>query len=220
MDDDDEHGYFHEIRADIKAKIDRGRACLVVFENEERLNLFSKFLQSHPMQHKKSPLILSEELPNSERAIVISKAVSPCAVTLMTRTYGRGCDFVCRNTELPTNGGVHVIQTFLSELPSEEVQIKGRTGRQDNPGSYCRILHLDDLKKYGILNRSDLDEDNIDHFLFIKRDEELTKKYETIEESLQRNRVWHEKTLRFMECCKTRQTQEALTLLFALHTRT
>ena len=41
---------------------------------------------------------------------------------------------------LSRSGGIHVIQTFLSEEQSEEIQIKGRTGRQDNLGSFSMVL--------------------------------------------------------------------------------
>jgi glycosyltransferase involved in cell wall biosynthesis len=41
---------------------------------------------------------------------------------------------------LVRSGGVHVIQTFVSEDISEEVQIKGRTARQDNKGSFGMVL--------------------------------------------------------------------------------
>ena len=48
----------------------------------------------------------------------------------MTRIFGRGLDFKSNDKKMNNDGGVHVIQTFLSEEFSEEVQIKGRTARQ------------------------------------------------------------------------------------------
>lgn len=47
-------------------------------------------------------------------------------------------------------GGIHIIQTFLSEEESEEVQIKGRSGRQGNNGSYTIILLIDDLSEFNV----------------------------------------------------------------------
>ena len=44
-------------------------------------------------------------------------------ITLSTVAFVRGTDFICRDTEVETNGGVHVISTFVSELMSEFVQI-------------------------------------------------------------------------------------------------
>ena len=50
----------------------------------------------------------------------------------MTDSFGRGTDFIVLNKDINQRGGVHVIQTFLSLDESEEVQIKGRTARQNN----------------------------------------------------------------------------------------
>jgi preprotein translocase subunit SecA len=51
-------------------------------------------------------------------------------ITLLTRVFGRGVDFACMEKAVADAGGVHVIQTFISEEESEEVQIQGRTARQ------------------------------------------------------------------------------------------
>ena len=72
--------------------------------------------------------------------------------------YGRGIDFICLNKKLLDNGGVHVIQTFLSEDISEEVQIQGRTARQGQAGSYSMCFMNEDLEKYlGTSYLSELD---------------------------------------------------------------
>ena len=67
-------------------------------------------------------------------------------VTLAMREFGRGTDFICLDGRVENNGGVVVIQTFLAEDQSEETQIKGRTGRQGQEGSYYMILLDTDLK--------------------------------------------------------------------------
>jgi preprotein translocase subunit SecA len=54
----------------------------------------------------------------------------------MTSSFGRGTDFMLYDDEINEAGGLHVIQCFLSLWESEEVQIKGRTARQSNKGSY------------------------------------------------------------------------------------
>ena len=45
-------------------------------------------------------------------------------------------------------GGMHVLQTFLSEEEAEEIQIRGRSARQDKSGTYKLILYSDDLAKF------------------------------------------------------------------------
>lgn len=66
-------------------------------------------------------------------------------VTLLTREFGRGVDYQVE-AKVVEQGGMHVIQTFFSVDVKEEVQIKGRTARKDDPGSYELILCLEHLK--------------------------------------------------------------------------
>ncbi len=73
--------------------------------------------------------VLEESLNNIEKENLIKKCTYSGSITLATRKFGRGTDFICRDTNVEANGGVHVIQTFFSEELSEEVQIKGRTAR-------------------------------------------------------------------------------------------
>mmetsp|Transcript_644 Transcript_644/g.1286 ORF Transcript_644/g.1286 Transcript_644/m.1286 type:complete len:578 (-) Transcript_644:236-1969(-) len=67
-------------------------------------------------------------------------------ITLSTAVFGRGTDFFCKDEGVEKNGGVHIMQTFLSEEISEEVQIQGRTARQGKRGSYQMILLDSDLE--------------------------------------------------------------------------
>ena len=139
----------------IKTKFDAGRAVLVVFRDQARMNAFALDLQSRKIEnpHWKPPLQLSDMLSESERESVVIKAARPYAVTLMTRAYGRGTDFACRDSALVKNGGVHVILTFVPDDRSEEKQICGRTCRQDNPGSIEKVLFEDDLSYIGASER-------------------------------------------------------------------
>ena len=97
----------------IKSKFDEGRAILVVFRDQVQMNKFALDVQSRKIEnpHWKPPLQLSDMLSESERESVVIKAARPYAVTLMTRAYGRGTDFACRDSGLVKNGGVHVILT-------------------------------------------------------------------------------------------------------------
>ena len=60
----------------------------------------------------------------------ISAATQQGRVTLLTRSYGRGTDFVVRDMNVIQQGGVHVIGTFIPESRSELAQLSGRTSRQ------------------------------------------------------------------------------------------
>jgi len=80
----------------------------------------------------------------------------------MTNSFGRGTDFVLLDQKIKDKGGLHVIQCLLSLDESEEVQIKGRTARQSNNGSYdCVIsenwLEQLNLKKENVPNPASAD---------------------------------------------------------------
>ena len=78
----------------------------------------------------------------------IRQAARAGKVTLLTRNFGRGSDFIVRDQGLIMVGGMHCIQTFAAESPSEDVQIRGRAARQGQDGSYTCIIKKDDLLEY------------------------------------------------------------------------
>ncbi|CAF3824593.1 unnamed protein product [Rotaria sp. Silwood1] len=89
---------------------------------------------------------ITEKVSSKERELCIKRAASEGKVTLLTRTFGRGTDFICRNPRVLANGGIHVLQTFFSEELSEEYQIMGRGARQGDRGSYRMVLLDRDLE--------------------------------------------------------------------------
>ncbi|CAF4273892.1 unnamed protein product [Rotaria magnacalcarata] len=161
--------YFNRIKREIDDRItgknSEKRAILVFFESKAKL---MQFYQSSALESiKDSVVYLTEDASLQEKETIINRATVSGQITLFTRTFGRGTDFICHDQMVATNGGTHVIQTFLSEESSEEKQIKGRTARQGDQGSYCMILldhelekfhidksHIDDiLKGKGVINR-------------------------------------------------------------------
>lgn len=66
----------------------------------------------------------------------IVRATQAKTITILTRAFGRGIDFVVVEKDVIASGGLHVIQTFISEEESEAKQIEGRTARQGGVGSY------------------------------------------------------------------------------------
>ncbi|CAF3312638.1 unnamed protein product, partial [Rotaria sp. Silwood2] len=143
--------YFNVIKREIDdrlvGKSDK-RAVLIFLESEKKLKEFNDSEALKPI--KDSVVILTEEASPSEKENVIKRATGSDQITLFTKAFGRGTDFICHDPTVASNGGIHVIQTFLSEEVSEEVQIKGRTARQGAYGSYSMILLDKDLEKYQI----------------------------------------------------------------------
>ena len=126
---------------------------IVVFESYNKLYEFSKseiFANSNISKLD----FLTEMQNNKEKNEVIRSAVSPGKLTLITRSFGRGTDFRSYSYEKRSQGP-HVIQTFFSKEISEEIQIKGRTARQNDRGSYELILWKEDLLKYFDANEVD-----------------------------------------------------------------
>ncbi|CAF4032068.1 unnamed protein product, partial [Rotaria sordida] len=136
--------YFMYIREEIRTICNANRAILVFFESEDKLMTFYNSQELSPI--KQDVQIIMEKVSIKERELCVKRAATIGKVTLLTRTFGRGTDFICRNQQLLANGGIHVLQTFFSEELSEEYQIMGRGARQGDHGSYRMILLDKDLE--------------------------------------------------------------------------
>jgi preprotein translocase subunit SecA len=75
-------------------------------------------------------------------------------ITLMSSAFGRGTDFLLLDEQIKKNGGLHIIHAFLSVDESEEVQIKGRTARQDSNGSYDCVIDGNSLEELSLTSAS------------------------------------------------------------------
>ena len=110
-------------------KVKDDRPIIIFFKGPRELNEFFNCAEYQPFL--KRTYNLTEEHDASVRDSRIFNAVEPKKITLMSSAYGRGTDFVIRNDNIKKIGGLHVIHVFLSLEESEEVQIKGRTARQN-----------------------------------------------------------------------------------------
>jgi len=136
--------YYTLILEEISTMRNARRAILVFFESEEKLKKF--YSSSDSLSKDPNIQIITETVAVKDRQILIRRAATIEKVTLLTKTFGRGTDFICNNQQLLANGGVHVLQTFFSEELSEEYQIMGRGARQGDQGSYRMILLDKDLE--------------------------------------------------------------------------
>ncbi|MDP4183514.1 MAG: accessory Sec system translocase SecA2, partial [Bacillota bacterium] len=99
---------------------------------------------------------------NDEReAAIISKAGSLGAVTVSTNMAGRGTDIRLggeneeRRAEVVALGGLYVIGANKHESCRVDNQLRGRSGRQGDPGSSRFFISLEDdlIKRYGKTSR-------------------------------------------------------------------
>ena len=65
-------------------------------------------------------IISTEDASSQEKDSFERKAAMSRRINLLSRSFGRGADFICNNSDVINNGGIHVLQTFLSEELSEE----------------------------------------------------------------------------------------------------
>ena len=139
--------YFDAIESEISTALHNNRAVLVFFTDESKINAF--YNECLEKNKKGIPIdsiqIVTERLSSSDRKLFIKRASTPRKVSLFTRTFGRGTDFMVNNQELITAGGILVVHCFYSEEASEEKQIQGRCARQGDPGTYKPVYLANDL---------------------------------------------------------------------------
>jgi preprotein translocase subunit SecA len=107
----------------------------VSIEKSERL---SRALQKRGIEHE----VLNAKYHEREAAI-IAQAGQPGAVTIATNMAGRGTDIVL-GAGVAQAGGLHIIGTERHESRRIDNQLRGRSGRQGDPGSSRFFIALDD----------------------------------------------------------------------------
>ena len=119
-------------------------------------------------------------------AQIISQAGQPGAVTIATNMAGRGTDIVLGDG-VPGLGGLHIIGTERHESRRIDNQLRGRSGRQGDPGSSRFYLSLEDdlMRLFGADNISSLmdklgmeEDEPIEHALISRSIEQAQKKVE------------------------------------------
>ncbi|XP_038115093.1 uncharacterized protein LOC6047142 [Culex quinquefasciatus] len=125
------------------------RSVLVVFDTDLKINAFKQ--QFAAQLDRLNVLTVDTDLVDKER--FINDAGVSRTITLATREMGRGVDYKS-SVAVESNGGVHVIQTFFSVDIKEETQIKGRTARKDNRGSYELIVCIDHLQSEDLVDKT------------------------------------------------------------------
>jgi Mg-chelatase subunit ChlD len=144
--------FFHKITDEIQTATMRKRAVIVFFRDNSRMNEFTSSAFYRKLSRQKK--LLTEDMSAADKEFVINKAATSGQITVCSAVFGRGTDFFCKDERVQKNGGVHVIQTFLSVERSEEIQIQGRTARQGKKGSYQMVLLESDLEKhFGLCER-------------------------------------------------------------------
>jgi len=190
--------FYRELLEEIQIKSRKIRPVLVFFDQEKNITDFLNSKEAVPFQSHFQ--ILTEKASNDEREALILSATQSGNVTLLTRSMGRALDFRCYDNRINNEGGIHVIQTFYSKDPSENVQIRRRTARQGDKGSYSMILLEGDL--YFDFNLTDNqvknEEKKVYEILDEKVGEFVMKNLEEKKEKIINASKAHEETLSFV----------------------
>ena len=138
-------GKYKAVAADIAERHRAGQPVLVGTVAIETSEIISKLLDKHKIPHN----VLNAK--NHEReAEIIANAGTKGAVTIATNMAGRGTDIKPGEGVLEI-GGLAVIGTERHESRRIDNQLRGRSGRQGNPGVTQFYLSLEDdlMRRFG-----------------------------------------------------------------------
>lgn len=172
---------FKAVVDEIKELYNKGQPVLVGTTSIEKSEMLSKMLKKNNVPHS----VLNAKHHQRE-AEVIANAGQAKTVTISTNMAGRGTDIVLGEgvTDL---GGLHVIGTERHESRRIDNQLRGRSGRQGDPGSSRFYLSLEDdlLRIFGsekissVMDRMGMEEgEPIEHNLVSRGVENAQKKVE------------------------------------------
>ena len=158
-----------------------GRPVLVGTTSVEISELLSRMLNGRKIKHN----VLNAKLHQREAEIVAAAGQSG-TVTIATNMAGRGTD-IKLTAEVKAAGGLAIIGTERHESRRVDRQLRGRAGRQGDPGSSIFYVSLeDDLMRLfgserisGIMDRLGFEEgEMIEHSMISKSIERAQKKVE------------------------------------------
>ena len=123
---------------EIEEMVKQGRPVLVGTTSVEISEMLSRMLQMRKIPHN----VLNAKLHQQE-ADIVAKAGQSSTVTIATNMAGRGTD-IKLSDEVKAAGGLAIIGTERHESRRVDRQLRGRAGRQGDPGSSVFFLSIED----------------------------------------------------------------------------
>jgi len=172
---------FQAVLEEVKHLHEEKRPVLVGTVSIEKSERLSALLSRHGIPHN----VLNAKHHEKE-AQIIAEAGQPGKVTIATNMAGRGVD-IKLGEGVVGKGGLHIIGTERHESRRVDNQLRGRAGRQGDPGSSRFYLSLEDdlLRIFGsdriapIMSKLGMQEgEPIEHNLINKAVENAQKKVE------------------------------------------
>ncbi|RPG52684.1 MAG: preprotein translocase subunit SecA [Flavobacteriales bacterium TMED84] len=172
---------YNAIIEEIEKLSKAGRPILVGTTSVEISELLSKILTRRKIKHN----VLNAKLHQKE-ADIVAEAGKESIVTIATNMAGRGTD-IKLSDNVKNNGGLAIIGTERHDSRRVDRQLRGRSGRQGDPGSSQFYVSLEDnlMRLFGseriakIMDRMGLEEGEvIQHSMVNKSIERAQKKVE------------------------------------------
>ena len=172
---------YNAVIEEISQLVEAGRPILVGTTSVEISELLSRMLTMRKINHN----VLNAKLHQRE-AEIVAQAGKTGTVTIATNMAGRGTD-IKLSTEVKEAGGLAIIGTERHESRRVDRQLRGRAGRQGDPGSSVFFVSLeDDLMRLfateriaGLMDRLGFQEGEVlEHKMLSKSVERAQKKVE------------------------------------------
>jgi preprotein translocase subunit SecA len=172
---------FNAVVEEIVELTEKGRPVLVGTTSVEISELLSRMLTLRKIKHQ----VLNAKYHQKE-AEIVAEAGKPSTVTIATNMAGRGTD-IKLTPESREAGGLAIVGTERHESRRVDRQLRGRSGRQGDPGTTQFFVSLDDnlMRLFGsdrigrLMDRMGLEEGEvIQHSMITKSIERAQKKVE------------------------------------------
>lgn len=131
-------GKYRAIVADITEKSEKGQPVLVGTTSVEKSEIISDQLKKEGVKHS----VLNAKHHERE-AEIVAEAGQPGQVTIATNMAGRGTD-ISLGDGVKELGGLYVIGSERHEARRIDNQLRGRSGRQGDPGETTFYISFDD----------------------------------------------------------------------------
>ena len=172
---------YNAVSEEVVRLVAEGRPVLVGTTSVEISELLSRMLKMKGIKHQ----VLNAKLHQKE-ADVVAEAGKTGAVTIATNMAGRGTD-IKLSQEVKDAGGLAIVGTERHESRRVDRQLRGRAGRQGDPGSSQFYVSLEDnlMRLFGsdriakLMDRMGIEEGEvIQHSMISKSIERAQKKVE------------------------------------------
>lgn len=172
---------FNAVIEDVTELSKAGRPVLIGTTSVEISELLSRMLKMRGITHN----VLNAKMHKQE-AQIVEEAGKPGVVTIATNMAGRGTD-IKLSPEVKAAGGLAIVGTERHDSRRVDRQLRGRAGRQGDPGSSQFYVSLEDnlMRLFGservakVMDRMGLQEGEvIQHSMMTKSIERAQKKVE------------------------------------------